>query len=321
MIYVDKFGGGNSNDYWLESFRKIIPSIISIDIRKHSAQYILERILEIKPKHIHFGGSVKMERIFPSVYIKELKDRLKNVKITFFYGDGYYFPYQRNIIPYIDKLIITHKPCDIISDKVGFSPCPTILDPPKINRKKIYEVSFIGNNYSKDRLEDLNKISEICDLTVFGKNWESTELKSKKSVSFEQFPEVVSQSKFCLGSTLFNPCLWSGSNSCAKEIKIVEDRLCHDIHCVDYKEMYGYFSNRIMNLCACRASVLLLQTKGLDKIFTDMDNILFFKDLKHFKNLINEYKNRDNELKKIGESAYSLSRNYTFDKLVELLLL
>ena len=254
-------------------------------------------------------------------YIKKLKDELKNVKITFFYGDAYYFSYQRNIIPYIDKLIITHKPCDILSDKVRFSPCPTILNPPKINRKKIYEVSFIGNNYSKNRLEDLNKISKKCDLTVFGKDWENTGLKNETSVSFEQFPEVIAQSKFCLGSTLFTPCLWSESNSCAKKKKIVEDRLCHDKHCVDYKEMFGYFSNRVMNLCACRASVLLLQSEGLDEVFTDKDNILFFKDLKHFKNLINEYKNKDDELKKIGESAYILTRSYTFDKLVELILL
>jgi len=314
MVYVDKFGGGNSNDYWLESFKNI-SDVISFDIRIFSPIQIFERILEIKPKHIHFGGSVKMERFFPVEYIKKLKDILKNVKITFFYGDAYYFPYQRNIIPYIDRLIITHIPCDILSDKVRFSPCPTILNPLKINRKKIYEVSFIGNNYSENRLEDLNKISKICNLTVFGKDWETTGLKNEKNVSFEQFPEVVAQSKFCLGSTLFTPCFWSGILPCVKKEKTVRDGLCHDKCCVDYKEMYGYFSNRVMNLCACRASVLLLQSEGLNEVFTDRDNILFFKDLEHLKNLINE----DDELEKIGESAYRLSRNYTFDKLAELI--
>jgi len=313
MIYVDRFRKGNSNYYWLESFKKIIPNVISFNLGKQlPAKKVFERILEIKPKHIHFGGSVKKEKLFPVKYVKKLKNVLKNVKITFFYGDAYYFSYQRNIIPYIDKLIITHRPCDITSDKVIYQPCPTKLKKFDLKLEKIYEITFIGNNYSKDRLRDLKKISEICDLTVFGSGWEKTGLKYEKRISFEDFPKVVGKSKFCLGSTLFMFCEWGGKGDCKK--------LCHNEKCINYKPMCGYFSNRVMNLCGSGGSVLLFQSKGLDEIFTDRDNILFFKDLKHLKNLINKYKNRDDELKKIGESAYSLSRNYTFDKLAELIL-
>jgi len=319
MVYVDKFGGGNSNYYWLESFEKIT-EVSSFNIRKYSSKYIFEKILEIKPNHIHFGGSVKRERFFPVEYVKKIRERFKNVKITFFYGDAYYFPYQRNIIPYIDKLFISHIPSDICSDKVIFQPCPTNLKKSNLKFDKIYEVSFIGNNYSKNRLKDLKKISEVCNLTVFGNGWEKTGLKYEERISFEEFPKVVEKSMFCLGNTLYMFCEWSGARICEYYKKPLSDILCHDERCVNYKSLNCYFSNRVMNLCGCGGSILLFYSEGLDKIFTDRKNIIFFKNLEDLRKKIDYYKNNLQLLENIGSEAYELSRKYIFDVVAKKIL-
>jgi hypothetical protein len=321
MIYVDRFGGGTSGKYWLESFRKIVGDVEVITIGKTRPEKILERILQKKPKYLHFGGSVKREGLFPVRYVETIRKELPKTRFTFFYGDPYYFSYQRKIIPHIDKLIITHKPSDIDSDKVEFLPCPTVLSSQRLEMKKIYEVSFVGNNYSLDRCNDLIKISRVCDLTVFGNGWENTGLKFRKRVSFDQFPKIVGQSKFCLGTTLFVPCVWSGPKVCELgEKKVLEDRLCHDERCLNYKSKYGYFSNRVMNLCGCGACILILSSDGLRDIFTNEVDIMFFDNLEHLRSLVLHYKNNVEKLVEIGSNAHKLSRKYTFDRLARRLL-
>lgn len=308
MIYVDDFTHDNSNKYWLDAFKKYIPNIIHYDIIKKDPKQILVEILLKEPDHIHFGGSIKNEKKFPIKYIHRLKEHLPNTKITFFYGDAYYSNYHRDIIKYIDKLFISHKPNDI-KDKIEYMPCPTYMDSTSTDKEKIYEVSFIGNNYSDDRLKDLKKISKICDLTVIGKNWENTGLKFRNFVSYKNFSDIVSKSKFCLGSTLYIPCEWN-SSSCSPKTK-----LCHNKNCSKYRSEYGYFSNRIMNLCGCSGCVLHIYGEGLDKIFTDTINIIFFDNLKNLKEKIQNYSLNDTI--KIGKNAYNLSRNYTFNKISE----
>lgn len=314
MIYVDNFTNTNSNKFWLNAFKKYISNIVSYDIIKIKSKKILEKILLDKPTHIHFGGSVKNDKKFPSKNIIEIRKNLPNVKITFFYGDVYYFYYHRNIIKYIDKLFMSHIPIDIKTDKIEFTPCATSLNQRPINNKKFYEVSFIGNNYSKYRLDNLKEISEVCDLTVIGKNWENSGLKFEKSISYEEFPKIVSRSKFCLGSTLYTPCEFN-SSSCG--YKIGSTKLCHDENCLGYRNKRGYFSNRVMNLCACGGCVLHIFNEEMEKIFENETNILFFNNLEHLKKIIKIYKNNLDKLLEISRDAYNLSRNYTFEKIAK----
>ena len=303
MIYVDDFTHNNSNGYWLDAFRKYSSNVLRCDVIAKKPNQILKEILINEPSHIHFGGSIKSEKRFPYKYIHDIRKNLPKTKITFFYGDAYNLNYHRNIIRYIDKLFITHKPNDI-KNKIEYIPCPTSLDSENSENKKIYEVSFIGNNYSEYRLNDLKKISKICDLTVIGNNWENTGLKFKKSISYKNFPEVVSKSKFCLGSTLYVPCEWN--SLCG-----VNTRLCHDKTCSKYEHKYGYFSNRVMNLCGCSGCVLHINGKGMDEIFKNEFNILLFNSIEHLKDMIKTF--NINDTTKIGKNAYNLSRNYTFE--------
>lgn len=323
MIYVDRFAGGNSNYYWLESFKKFVPQVENIQIGIGSEK-IVKRILEVKPDHIHFGGSVKREFLFPIDCLKELKEKLEGVRITYFYGDGYYFTYQREIVKYIDKLLITHMPSDLRQySNVEFVPCPSDLSPDKISRDKIYEVTFIGNNYSNERVDDLKRVSKLCDLTIFGNGWKGLELKCAGTLKYEDFPEVVSKSLFCLGSTSYTPCEWGGEGTCelGGESLVLESKLCCDERCVNYKSKYGYFSNRVMNLCACSGCVLLYYSEGLEEVFKDGVDVLFFRNLEELKDKIDYFKKNIDALKMIRNNAYKISRKYTFDNLVKRLLI
>ena len=97
-------------------------------------------------------------------------------------------------------------------------------------------------------------------------------------------------------------------------------RLCHVTSCKDYTEKWGYFSNRVMNLMACRAVVLMLNSKGLEEIFSDGENIILFNNLDELKEKVELYRDNIPKLAEIGENAYKLSRDYSFEALVRRLL-
>lgn len=322
MIYVDRFAGGNSNYYWLESFKKFVPQVENIQIGIGSEK-IVKRILEVKPDHIHFGGSVKRSHLFPIIYLEKIRKELDDVRITYFYGDGYYFTYQREIVKYIDKLLISHMPSDLKGySNVEFVPCATSLDSYKIEDTILYEVSFIGNNYSNERVDDLKRVSKLCDLTIFGNGWKGLGLKCVGTLKYEDFPEVVSKSLFCLGSTSYTPCEWGGEGTCELgETISLESKLCCDEKCANYKSKYGYFSNRVMNLCACSGCVLLYYSEGLEEVFKDSVDILFFRNLEELKDKIDYFKKNIDDVKMIRKNAYKISRKYTFDNLVKRLLI
>ena len=215
-------------------------------------------------------------------------------------------------MPYIDKLYISHLPSLFQSDKLTFQPCPTNLDKLDAPLPKKYEMSFIGSNYSADRLKSIKQIANICNVTVFGGRWENFGIKIGGRIAFEEFPKVVAESHFCLGSLPFMFCEWSGNHHCLYNKTKVKG-LCIDESCSDYSPKHGYFSNRVMNLCGSGGAVLMYNSKGIDDIFTDGHDAIFYKDLNDLSAKINHYRKNLGELQEIGHNAYITSKKHTFN--------
>ncbi len=319
LVYVDGFGKGASGGYWLMAFKEHFHQVATLNVYSRRPEIeVFNYILKENPTHVHFGGSVKGEKFISYKHLKELRDKIPNIRITFFYGDAYHSLYHKEVAKWVDKIIMSHRPSYEVSN-FEYCPCPTSLNPQKINSSKLYDVAFIGNRYIKEREDDLRRISEFCKLKVFGKGWVDSGFDWGGYVAFEEFPKVIAESKFSLGTTLYNPCEYGGWHRCVKR-NASASRLCHVMTCKDYREKWGYFSNRVMNLFACRACVLMLYSEGLDELFTDGENIIFFKDINELKEKIELYKDDLPKLEEIGENAYKLSREYSFEGLVRRLL-
>ena len=292
IFYIDYFIPENSNFYWLKAFRKF-GRVESFDIINDDKQLLEKRIMNFKPYHIHLGGSVKNNLVPPQLLYK-VKKKL-SCTISIFYGDRPYSPYHSELAKVVDYIYISNKTHIKINKGKGlrnfqYMPCPT--DPDIFNhreRKKIYDIVFIGNNNQASRLPLLKRLGENFNLKVFGSGWEETGLDHGKPVYGREFAKVCSKAKICLGVL--------GSK---------------------WTELEGYFSNRLVNTLATRSFSIQRYTKGLEKVFTNRRHLAWYTTENELIKLIKYYLSNEKEREKIAaQGQKEVYENYTYEKSVK----
>lgn len=296
IFYIDHFSPENSNLLWLKEFRRF-GNVEAFDIKIEDKRDLLSRITNFRPDHLHLGGSVKNEWALVDL-LSELKKNL-GFKVSQFYGDTYYPLHHQDKTPRLtDYVYITNKTHIRLYKERGFNnfrymPCPT--DPEIFNYQrceKIYDLVFIGNNYSPSRLNVLKKISALFDLMVFGEGWEGTSLNSGPQVWNHDFSRTCNRAKIVLG--------------------LIDEKI---------KDLEAYFSNRLTNTLATRSLLIQTYTPGLDGIFTNRKYLLWYMDEDELFDLIDYYLRMEDERERIALLGQrEVYEKYTYKKSIERIL-
>jgi len=295
IFYVDHFTPENSNFYWLKAFRKF-GRVKIFDIVKDNLKFFEENVLKFEPDHIHLGGSVKNDLISSQI-LGKMKRKL-NCTISAFYGDGLYSSYHFKLAKVVDYVYLSNKTHIKKNWEKGlenfkYMLCPTDSDIFSYQeRRKLYDLVFIGNNNQSMRLSTLKKIAKIYNLKVFGNGWQGTELNCGGLVYGKDFSRVCNQSKICLGVMETN---WSKLEAC--------------------------FSNRLVNTLATGSFYVSSYSPGLENIFTNKKHLVWYKNQKELVNLIDYYLKHPEERERIAkEGQKEVYTKYTYEKSVERIL-
>jgi len=295
IFYIDYFHPTNANLYWLNAFCRF-GAVEMFDINE-DRRLLRERIRRFRPTHVHLGGSVK-NNVIPIHLLFDVKKELK-CTISVFYGDAEYSPYHRELAEVVDDIYVTNRThIERLNEAnpratLRYMPCPT---EPRVFKehgsKKTYEVIFIGNNNQPNRLPILKRVAEHFDLIVFGNGWKGTGLVHRRPVYGRKFSITCSKAQICLG--------------------ITDPR---------WTELEGYFSVRLINTLATRSFIIQTYSKGLEKLFRNHENLVWYEDEDQLLELIAYYLNHEEERERIAyEGQKVVYQNFTYEKSVRSIL-
>ncbi len=295
IMYIDLFRKENSNLFWLKAFRRH-GEVQPFDIRRDDLSTLAPRIASFRPDHIHLGGSVKKGIIQPKLLAK-IK-RSSGCTISAFYGDTRYSTYHRDLGWVVDHVYMSNKTHIEQNRSLGLAnfhylPCPT--DPEvfrPVDGEKKHDLLFIGNNNNRSRLELLRKIHRRFNLSVAGAGWEGEEFRTLTEAYGPEFSRLVGQARILLGLIGDE---WSG--------------------------LEAYFSNRVANTLACGAFLIQRYTPGLERIFSNHEQLVWYRTEGELFSLIERYLGQPAERERIVRQGRKLvTSSFTYDRAVARIL-
>lgn len=168
--------------------------------------------------------------------------------------------------------------------QIGTEIAGLVIDPSKLPHVQNFEVLFLGNNYSPDRVVLGNMLRSLpYKVGIFGKHWDRSE--------GENLYDYVH------GSALYHHAKIAISDS-------------------QWANADRYCSNRIFQAMAARGAVVLQQRfKGMEQLgFVNGNTIYAWDHLHDLPDMISHILTHESERKRIVENAYQLILNrHTFD--------
>lgn len=295
IMYIDLFCKENSNPFWLKAFQKH-GAVQPFDIRRDDLNTLASRIASFRPDHIHLGGSVKKGIIQPKFLAKIMRN--SDCTISAFYGDARYSTYHYDLGWVVNHVYMSNKTHIEQNRSLGLAnfrylPCPT--DPEvfrPVDGEKKHNLLFVGNNNNLSRLELLRKIHGRFDLSVAGEGWEGEGFKTLTEAYAHEFSRLVGQARILLGLIGDE---WSG--------------------------LEAYFSNRVPNTLACGAFLIQRYTPGLERVFRNHEQLVWYRTEEELFSLIERYLGQPAERKRIARQGRELVvASFTYDKAVERIL-
>jgi spore maturation protein CgeB/predicted SAM-dependent methyltransferase len=295
IIYIDLFRKENSNPFWLKAFQKH-GEVQPFDIRRDDLDTLAPRIASFRPDHIHLGGSVK-KGIFRLEFLAQVKAN-SGCTISAFYGDARYSTYHYDLGWVADHIYMSNKTHIEQNGSLGLAnfhylPCPT--DPEvfrPVDGEKKHDLLFVGNNNNLSRLELLRKIHQRFNLSVAGAGWEGEGFKILTEAYGPEFSLLVGQARILLGLIGDQ---WSG--------------------------LEAYFSNRMTNTLACRAFLIQRYTPGLEVIFRNHEQLVWYRTEEELLSLIEHYLGQPAKRERIARQGRELvTSSFTYDRAVSRIL-
>jgi len=327
IAYLDTFCKEHSGRFWMKAFEAYGPvqtTEISGLTQHNHIQAALQRVIDYRPDHIHFGGSTQGEKTFTIHDVIQLKNATA-AKLTFFYGDGYYnLPYYLRLATFVDGIYVTNKNfCQMPNIRYTLCPAPRELAV-EYNDYKRYDLGFIGNNYNEDRREAIYALDKMFpgQLVVFGKGWKKRKINTKGEIAYEQFADVCQQVKIVLGDPAGPICLYSHREcGIGNPDKLHTPGYCRAYSCSKYAELEGYVSNRVANILMTGSVCLMPYTKGIEDIFENGKHLVWFKTFDEMKNVVQELLTSPKQIKQIGKAGQDLVlQDYTFESVARRIL-
>jgi hypothetical protein len=272
IIYFDKFERANSNRFWANAFSSY-GTVFMFDIRNN-----FDKAKEIEADHVHFGGSVKQ--------IIEPMKWWPGVRKTLFNGDGYNF--QEFFIDaerFIDQFYCTNKSATRNSRyNFIFCPAPDFYADTEWISVKQHEVTFIGNNYNREREGGLQQIGKRIRLSLFGGVQTQEKLlhfwpQGYGPVDYENYKIVVKNSWITLGDPAGPICKHSNCKRCVLGLPLYVKGLCRQHACQGYESLHSYSSNRLANCLLAGSVHVMPYVCGLEDYFDNWKHLVWYSDI------------------------------------------
>jgi hypothetical protein len=291
IVYIDHFSSSNSNLFWKSAFEKNA-NTVSMEIQGSQPQMIWNCATRNRPDHIHLGGSVKYDSV-PVDLLSALRREL-HCSVSHFYGDAspseYHLRTGHVASIYVSNQTHVDWALSLGNRHASYMPCPTnpdIFHP--IQTEKIYDVVFIGNNYSPTRLELLREVSRHFNLRVYGDKWEESGVPYAPPVFAGDFSRALSEAKIVLS--------------------LISDEFVH---------LKRYYSNRLMNSLACGACVMQTRTPDIEAVFENKKHILLYSNKDELLAVLQEFLPQEERCQTIADTARArVMDHYTYDKAVQ----
>lgn len=154
------------------------------------------------------------------------------------------------------------------------------------------DVAFIGQARPDElRLRVVRKLRELCDVRVYGRNWEDFGMRSTlRSVGPRGYRLICGGAKIILGA----------------------DKA--------YDVEYGW-SNRLWLTLGCGGFLLTSYVPGMEEVFTNREHLVWYTDEAECIELAREYLARPEERTRIADAGYRLAHgHHTFHHFVDRVL-
>ena len=248
--------GKNADAYMLDQIESFNPDIVFINSQDIPFS-VLRQISGGSIKTVMFFEDPWVTRILPDVF-----ERGKLVDIFLVTAEGVLEDYRRAGVK---------NPVYIINacDKYKHRRRHPILSIWKS------DVAFIGAAREKEsRVDLIQRLDEICNVRVYGKNWE---LISKKATLKNIYPR--SYSLVCGGA------------------KIV-------LGADNTSSIYGYWSSRLPFTLGCGGFLLTNYVPGMEKFYTNREHLVWYKSADECIDLVKEFLAKPEERERIADQGY-----------------
>ena len=275
---------GTDNDLIIDLYdnqnKEEIFHLISEHVLNHRERFVIYNAYEDEDFFLTFAGH------FPEL----------TLIIVFSDDEWRHANYDRYLALYADRFTIAVLDNIKLYREYGLEPtymqwaCNPKKFHPLFNRKKKYDISFIGAAYGK-RIDYVRYLlEEGIDVRVFGRGWNRVSGMAGSwggYLTHEQMLEVISQSRINLNF------LWTSANPERATIK-----------------------GRTMELAACKAFQLSNDTDEFENYgFVDCENIAVFNDKASLLSKVRYYLAHDAEREAIAARAYEyVLRHHTWDQ-------
>jgi len=240
---------------------------------------------------IFFG---KCESVFGES-IKTIKEQTSSFVISFlgdFYWESCPFKYDQNqyadlsLFSYFDERIISKY--KTVNSGFWTDGCNSGIDV-DMGIERIHDVVFFGNNHSvlnnylenySFRLELLKHIDNNFNLMVYGNGWDGFK----------------------------NPCSWVTNKN--KTVASNKAKITIGVSAV---EAFLYLSwPRVFQTMACGALHMTQYVEGLELIFKNHENIVWFKTIEEADHLLKYYLNNEDMLSRVALNGRNLATQHTY---------
>lgn len=327
ILYYDSFDRSNSNFFWKAAFEGLGSTHI-VDCNpmrtrpENAVRNFKDMLKKFRPTHIHLGGSVKSERYIPLSLLQQARREFPECRITWFYGDAYNnSKIHLERIDLIDNIYITNSShLDHPKAKAIFCPYDDRVYKPHVNANPKHDIVFVGNPHGKERIRAMEELTKKFDTHVFGNHhWKPHGVNHQGPLGHDRFSKTLSNYKIVLGDPAVAPCKWINLSkekfSCAKNQPEFKKRVCRQTNCKSYEGLRNYFSNRLVNTLASQAFHLVYHVDGVEEMFENKKDLVFYHNEKEQLELIEYYLKHDDERREIAKNGYEKMKGYTFQNM------
>lgn len=153
------------------------------------------------------------------------------------------------------------------------------------------DVAFIGKGYFKTRVDLIEAVDQKFSLKVYGQRWEKTAIApARNEIGVADFRRVCSSARIILGIDK------------ATELEL-------------------YFSNRTWFVLGCGGFLLTRYVNGLEQLFANHEQLVWFKDIEECCELIRFYLTHEDLRKKIAKTGQTFAHEvYPNERMAEFML-
>ena len=265
--------GKNADAYMLDQIEFFNPDVIFINSQDIPFS-VLKQISGGPIKTVMFFEDPWVTRILPDIF-----ERGKLVDIFLVTAEGVLEEYRK---AGVKNPVYIINACDMYEHRRRHPILPIWKS----------DVAFIGAaRENESRVQLIRKLDEICNVKVYGKNWEQINKKATlKNIYPRGYTLVCGGAKIVLGAD-------------------------------NTSSIYGYWSSRLPFTLGCGGFLLTNYVPGMEKFYTNREHLVWYKSEDECVDLVQEFLAKPKERERIADQGYRYVHEHnTFHHFVDRVL-